>query len=292
MKEPTSYFPYFVISQYNEDISWLVDEDIIGTLFAKGVVPQSTGKLSVIDAENIGGNQYDIIKFIYENYDDLPDIICFAQANPFDHCEKGRFFEKVNLSNFASLETYEYLPDRWGRRASREIDGGFLERNTSWYIFDNNEHLLSNNVTLSCSFSSFDRFMSTLFIGYRPLPWLRFCPGSQYVVEKYRCTKYSKEFWYRLSRFFPEWTTRSQLFPTESFMVERVLWYVFSGVYKENPHCNLNPLSVDEVHQKHLEKRRAMKERTLFDRATDFYRMPDRIELFKEKLKAKLFKHE
>ena len=290
MQENILSSPYFVVSQYNEDISWLINAENNGTLFARGSVPHSAGHLKIVEAKNIGGNQYDIIKFIYENYDDLPEIMCFTQAYPFDHCEKSRFFEKVSSGNFASLESYEYLPDQWARRSSREIDGGFLERNTSWYIFDNNDHLFSNDITLSCSFSSFDSFMSSLFKGYKSLPWIRFCPGSQYVVEKYRCTKYSKKFWYRLINFFPEWETRNHLFPTESFIIERVLWYIFSGIYEENPDCNLTPESPDQVYQKHLKKRRARKERSPIDRAVAFYRMPDRLQLLTEKLTNKFLK--
>ena len=290
MKKHTKQIPYFIVSQYNEDISWLIDDDINGTLYARGNVPSNAGRLNVVDAENIGGNQYDIITFIYEHYADLPEIMCFTQAHPFDHCEKSRFFDKINSCNFSSLESYENLPDLWGRRCSREIDGGFLERNTSWYIFDNNENLFVNDITLTCSFCNFDGFMSALFKGYKNLPWIRFCPGSQYVVESYRCTKYSKEFWYRLKNFFPEWKTQNHLFPTESFIMERVLWYIFSGIYEENSLCDLNPVSSDQIYQRHVEKRLARKERNLITRATEFYEKPDRLQLLREKVEEKIRK--
>lgn len=276
--------PYFVVSHYNEDISWLINQDVVGTLFVRGKMPTECGNLKIDRVKNIGGNQYDIISFIYNNYDNLPDIMCFTQGYPFDHCEKATYFDKIGAKRFSSLETYGHLRDRWGRRASLEIDRGFSERNTSWYIFDNNDHLLTNGVSLTCSFNDFDSFMSALFVDYKSLPWIRFCPGSQYIVENYRCTNYSKDFWKRLLDFFPTWTTKNRLFPTECFLIERALWYVFSCVFHENFECNLNPVSTDDILQKHNQNKIHFANRSFLHRMKRFCRQPDRAWLLKDKL--------
>ena len=63
------------------------------------------------------------------------------------------------------METYTDIKDLWGMRKSIEIDNGFSERNTSWYIYDNNEQLLQNKVQLSCKFQNYDEISNETYLG-------------------------------------------------------------------------------------------------------------------------------
>ena len=246
--------PYCVISHFDEDLSWLNKVETYGTIYSKGKTLPKIRGFDVIKTPNKGGNQLDIIRFIYENYENLPETMAFLQAYPFDHCEKKLLNFRLNKNKFASLESYSNLKDVWGRKKSLEIDKGFTERNTSWYLLDNNENLLKNNKKLTCKFETYDNFMATLFLNYQPLEWIRFCPGSQYIVEKWRCLNYSKKFWKNLYDFVPQWENRSGVWPTENFLLERTLWYIFMCIFLENPKCSLKCKKDQELNNLLTEK--------------------------------------
>ena len=137
-------------------------------------------------------------------------------------------------NKFTFLENYSELEENWSRKKSQELDHGFIERNTNWYILDNNRELLNRQKEISCAFNSYDKFMLDLFNDYRPLKWLRFCPGSQYIVESWRCKTYTRSFWKKLCDFIPRWECDGKNWPTELFLLERALGYIFLGVFSEN----------------------------------------------------------
>ncbi len=277
--------PFCVVSHFNENIKWLEELNLNGIIYTKGNEDIKIKNFVTKKVKNYGGNQIDIIRFIYENYDNLPKTIAFLQANPFDHCSKEFCSKKILENKFFSLETYQYLKDGWGRRKSLEIDNGFTERNTSWYIESNNIHLLSNKKHLSCKFLLFDDFMDTLFDDYSRLEWLRFCPGSQYIVEDWRCLNYSKSFWSDLYEFFPKWENKAGLFPTENFILERCLWYIFMGIYSESRTRNLlvdNKAELNKFFNKKIKSKKSLK--GLIIRILTIYKKPEFIKLIFEKL--------
>jgi hypothetical protein len=47
---------------------------------------------------NIGFDTMVYLKYIIDNYENLPDYVCFSQDNPFEHCPN--FIEKVNNFDF------------------------------------------------------------------------------------------------------------------------------------------------------------------------------------------------
>jgi hypothetical protein len=74
-------------ARYEEDLSWLIP-------FAPNVSIQNKGELSTVPKElqpfcsqipNIGLDQFCHLNYIIENYDNLPQITIFAQANLQDH---------------------------------------------------------------------------------------------------------------------------------------------------------------------------------------------------------------
>ena len=52
-----------------------------------------------INLPNVGFDTIVYLKYIIDNYDNLPDFVCFSQDNPFFHCEN--FLDKVNEFDFA-----------------------------------------------------------------------------------------------------------------------------------------------------------------------------------------------
>jgi len=202
-----------VISRYNEDISWikpLTDNYII---YNKGEELPLNYKQLILP--NFGANQYDIFHYIYENYDNLPDLIAFMQGNPFDHCLSDRFNKLIYNEQFTPLFGDITYPD-----------GNYFENNNNWYI--NAEF---NNHKPPSKFSSFDEYMEFLFEDYIHQDNVIFPPGSQLIIEKERCLFYSKEFWKKLMNIPSDVIGANG--GKEAHIIERSIQIIFENKYKE-----------------------------------------------------------
>lgn len=213
---------YFIVSRFNENIDWITDYTDEALIINKGeyIYPYSlSNKIYTLEAKNIGGNQRDICYFAYEEYDNLPELMVFVQAYPFDHCNKTVFDKLIYREEFTPLEYYGLFPQN--DYEARDNEGGFMELNNSWYILAHNR-----TKKQTCAFYSFDDFMNTFFSNYSHLGHIRFTPGSQYIVEKKQILQYPKEFWGELMNLL---NSKS---PTEGHVLERALYHILVGTYK------------------------------------------------------------
>ncbi len=215
---------FFVITRYNEEVSWIREYSDDYIIYNKG--KDDLVGYKAIKRPNYGGNQYDICHFIHENYDNLPDLICFLQGYPFDHCKKEKLDLLVKNTCFTPIESYEDIPETDSH--VKDVDGGYMEHNTGWYIAANNEELLSKNHKITCKFT-YGELMRNLFVDYEDVSWIRFTPASQYIVEKKDCLQYPKEFWKYLMDLFPTTKVNGG---TEAHIIERAFYYIFKGTYK------------------------------------------------------------
>ena len=217
-----------VVSRYKEDMSWLSDYENESLIYNKGI--DDLKELNSIQVDNFGGNQYDICRYIYDNYHNLPNTIAFVQGNPYDHCAKEKFSKLINDNWFTALESYENLKVNSIHKKCKDIDFGYMEVNNSWYIRAHNNHLSKMGFEANCPYNNFDDFMKTFFEDYTHIDWLRFSPGSQYLVERDRCLRYPRSFWGNLMNVFPLNTSING--GTEAHIVERALWFIFCGFFK------------------------------------------------------------
>jgi hypothetical protein len=214
----------FIISRFSEDLSWLNEIPLNHLIYNKGA---PISEYNSMEFPNYGGNQHDIFHFVYNNYDNLPNITGFLQANPWDHCSIDKFKELMTTKEFAPLESFGPLTmTSWNILGD---DGGFCEINNSWYISAHNDHLQSKGVGGKCSYTTFDDFMNDLFLDYHHLEWIRFTPGSQYIVPKNHFLHYPKEFWEKLMNMFP--TEIGTNGGTMAHIIERALWLILKNVY-------------------------------------------------------------
>jgi hypothetical protein len=72
-----------VICRYNEDVSWTSQLSHSFVVYNKG---EDNLTIDSIKSENIGREGESFLRYILDNYNNLPDRICFLQGNPFDHC--------------------------------------------------------------------------------------------------------------------------------------------------------------------------------------------------------------
>lgn len=216
---------FFVISRYNEDLSWIKEFSFDYIIYNKGEAIDKD--YNSINIENVGGNQRDIFHFIYNNYNNLPDLIGFLQANPFDHCNKEKLSTIMFNETLTPIESYD--PATFNVLNRVGDDGGYMESNNNWYISAHNGHLLSKGYQLTCSFNTFDEYMNSIFNNYKHIDFIRFTPGSQYIVKKESCLHYPKEFWGRLMNMFPTQTGING--GTEAHIIERSMFMIFKNTY-------------------------------------------------------------
>jgi hypothetical protein len=208
---------FLVISRFNEDVSWINDYTSNYIIYNKGEELPPSFKQKLLP--NFGANQYDIFKFIYDNYENLPDLIAFMQGNPFDHCLSERFNQLIYNNSYTPLFGDVNYPH-----------GEYSETNNNWYI--NGDF---NNHKPPSKFGSFDEYMNHLFEDYTPLGTLHFPPGSQLIVEKERCLFYSKEFWKKLMDIIC--VEEGMNGGREAHIIERSIQLIFENKYKEKILC-------------------------------------------------------
>lgn len=206
---------FFVVTRFNENIEWVRKYTNQYLVYNKG--NSCTGLLNWEDTENVGGNQRDVAKFAFEYYSQLPELILFCQGHVWDHCLEDVFKQLIQNDCFTPIEHYTNMQTN----AYCRITDGYEELNNSWYI-------QAHNFTFgkTCPYESFDQFMDKYFINYTHLDWIRFSPGSNYLVPKQNILKYSKNFWLSLMHEMDE------LNGTTAHIVERFLLYCLRGDYE------------------------------------------------------------
>ena len=215
-------------------MNWLNNAPLQGVVINKGYsVKTQNSSFSIEERLNFGANQYDLCNYIYQNYEQLPDLIMFIQGNPFDHCSEHVFHHKASLRHPCFLDdaALTAVPNR-GWRKSLEIDGGFSEKNTSWYIAEVNKVVFSKFNFITCQIATYDEFMCAIFQNYSRLEWLRFAPGSQYIVSSCQCRRYTRNFWKVLRDFIPRFEGMNG--GAEAHILERALGIIFLGIFNEN----------------------------------------------------------
>jgi hypothetical protein len=213
---------FFVVSKFNEDINWLknyVDDNYL--VFNKGEPIEND--YHILNVPNQGSNQRDVFRYLYYSYDQLPDLMAFVQAQPFDHCHQNIFNKLIYNKKFTCLESYGPTPANGWEDRCVDDDGnyGYLELNNSWYIVPHNQ-----TYHQTCRYNSFDEFMNKYFSNYVHVNFIRFSPGSMYIVEKRQALYYPRDFWKSMMN-----ELNNGARPTEGHFSERALFMIFQ--------CNL-----------------------------------------------------
>ena len=232
MKVPKAFF---VVSNYNNDISWVEEYTDNYIIYDKSnTLPEGN---KIIKLKNVGYNIYDICHFIVENYNNIPDITAFLQGNPFDHCKKETFKKLIYNTYFTPIEDYSHIPESKAHKKS--IDGGYMEKNTSWYF---GAHRQEHGSKVVKYLSSYNQLLDEIFESSEYPQWIRFAPGAQYIVPKENVLFYSKEFYKKLMGYVDY-----HRIPAEGFALERAMYYIFVNKWDEkmpNEKETLNELDI------------------------------------------------
>jgi hypothetical protein len=91
--EPCNKSCVIVVAKYREDMSFTKNFK-----YPVKVYDKST------DYPNVGREAETYLRYIIENYDNLPDFVIFLQGNPFDHLPQNFDLFNMNLNNIRSAQ--------------------------------------------------------------------------------------------------------------------------------------------------------------------------------------------
>lgn len=219
MEKPKAFF---VVSAYYNDVFWIRDYTDNYIIYDKSH-SLSPKDHNIIQVENVGYNVYDICHFITENYGHLPELIAFLEGDPFEHCNRQTFDKLIYNTGFTSIEDYSNIPESYAHK--KDTDGGYMERNNSWYILS---HKQTYGVEVNRYLHSYNQFLDMMFVNPRYPEWIRFSPGAQYIVPKENILYYSKSFYKKIMSL-----VEYHRIPSEAHVVERALYYIFTNKWKE-----------------------------------------------------------
>lgn len=165
---------------------------------------------------NIGWDIYDKFTYIIENYDNLPESIILTKGNIFQYITKEEFDEICNNTFFTPIFTKHhktYMPVCFYNE-----DGMFNEINNSWYL----------RSFPAKYFTSYNQFIKSLGLGAPK--YVKFAPGSNYIVAKKNIRKHPKSFYEKLRQCIGY----SKL-PGEAQIIERFLYTLWTADKRFEP---------------------------------------------------------
>lgn len=201
-----------MVSNYNADISWILDYTDNYVIYDRSdtdewIKPFDPKK--VIKVPNIGWDIYDKLTYIIDNYDNLPESVILTKGNIFKYITKEEFDKICNNTFFTPLFTKyhrTYMPVCF-----YDKDGVFNEINNSWYL----------RALPVKYFKSYNQFIKPL--GIESSKYLRFAPGSNYLVTKENIHKHPKAFYEKLRQCVEYGAT-----PGEAQIIERFLYTLWT----------------------------------------------------------------
>lgn len=205
---------FIVITRYNEDFSWVENYTDRYLIYNKGEPIFENNH--VVNVENRGMNAITIPYFSYTMYNskNIPELIAFLQAYPYDHCSKNIFDKLIYNDKFTTIDDPYIL----GESPSYRVNDGFFE--------EFNSRGPIGNWFPTPIIQRFDDLMYKYFEDYDSPDWVRFGKGIQYIVEREQLLSYPRKFWKSLMDDLP------YLNMAEGHFIERAMWYILTNQYK------------------------------------------------------------
>ena len=213
----------WIVSNYNYDPS-----DVIAVLDAPFILCQQGDSTKVpsniIDSDNFhavkhtGHNLSDYLRFIIENYNNLPDESGFIKGNIFPrHINKTIFLKRIKHGGFIPLysdnNTYKAKKRLLMLIAQQVAPGYFLEISNNWYISERPKGKYYPTLE-----SMFEKFMGRSVPEYIP-----FVPGGCMIVPKDNILRWPLRVYQHLYE-----VVTYDFFPVEAFHLERCMLYFFA----------------------------------------------------------------
>ena len=194
----------FVVARFREDLAWLTGS----AAAAASIVYDKSGDavpgvLEWVPVPNAGRESETWLRYIIAHYDDLPEVVCFLQGNPFEHVQDGALFSRLLAGEHSPAATAPLCCDL---------------------------HVESNGVHV-CH----DEYYSHLFAGPPPASYA-FAAGAQYSVTRADLLARPLSFYGLLQRMLSPSTVASNAAKIpfaagviDPWPLERLWPFIFSG---------------------------------------------------------------
>jgi len=217
-----------IISDYN----WLeddLDKSWVAKYFKNFVIldkynrPQWSNDDRVISQENVGQNIYDMLDYVINNYESLPEKMIFARGcllfpkgrkKPLSNgnCSSD-VLEKKLSEKCKIIQVHNYGKDVTDGIFNYVDDGIYAEKVSSWwFMFHPGRYYYSHK-----------RFLDDLYLEKKIIKYTRFSPGASYILHKNVILKYPKNFYLNL-RYLVAW----DCVVGEAHLLERNLYEIFT----------------------------------------------------------------
>jgi hypothetical protein len=200
-----------IVARYNEDINWLNSEISNCIIYNKG------NKLNIeneILLDNVGRESETYLNYIIQNYNNLPDIVIFTQANIADHKGSNDINYLLNIKNEANQHTksqnYNYQFDN--------------NCNSCWksdWNFNNGVYYLKDNYKNNSPILYIDWFKHFIQNEY-PNP-IKIYMNGIFAVDKKCILKHSIDYYKNLIL-----QVNHHINPCEGHFFERSWYYIFN----------------------------------------------------------------
>ena len=218
-----------VIAAYDKYLDWLddIDQSTKITVYRKGnEVVQRQDEITI--ELNKGRCVHTFFNHLHINYDNLSDIIYFAQDYPFDHWQD--IVEVVNNETQDSrcqLKIGGYYGFHWNTITVPSSLGGRM-----WNLSPSKHHGKGNVLVCQSNGQPQDanpninvnKYWDLLFKDEKPIEY-EFMPGGHFAITKEHVRLRSKEFYKRVCDLLLE-------DDNAPWMIERLECYIFNPTYK------------------------------------------------------------
>jgi hypothetical protein len=199
---------FLCVSNHNNDLSWLDKYPNGYIIYDRSDSDEHVKGRGYVKSPNVGYNIYDMMTFIIDHYDALPDYTTFCKGNIVPrHVSLGYFESVMNNRFYTPIFDYE-LHNPEMPVCMFSSDGLWSERNDSWYLRAKNPR----------HFNDYNQLLVKCFSKCVIPKYVTFAPGGNYVLPREMILKYDVGF-YKTLRGFIDYT---QL-PPEAHAIERLL---------------------------------------------------------------------
>lgn len=123
-----------IVARYNEDIEWLSDQLDNCFIYNKGLPLNIKNEIML---DNVGRESETYLNYIINNYDNLPDILIFTQANISDHRKINDINILLNLKKEAIILDKSYPHIHFQSPFNQPWDKEWNFKNNIFYLKDN-----------------------------------------------------------------------------------------------------------------------------------------------------------
>lgn len=206
----------FMVSRYNQDVSWIGRYAPSMILYDRSDEPIPGANI----VANLGTDIADKLHYIITNYNNLLPVGIYTKANLFKYITQSEFDRVKNNSWFTPLLTANHKETKYDgteeyikrHGTDKDIsfyeDGIYWELNNMWYL---NEHPFRHD----------PREVQAL-VGIDKLEYIPFAPGSNYILTAEDIRRHPIEFYQKLYNYLT-WA----VYPGEAQIIERGLYTIW-----------------------------------------------------------------